>query len=153
MTAPSRPAVAVAVVGCGLMGSGIAEVMARAGRTVVVHEVDEAAAGRGRARIETSLGRAVRIGKLDESGRDEVLDRIAVGTDLDKRFVYVVGQDKAVAYRAVTLGPLVDGLRVVRNGLKPDEVVLVNGLQRVRPGSPVDAKIQAMEPASQERAQ
>ena len=76
----------------------------------------------------------------------------AVGTDLDKRFVYVVGENKAVAYRAVTLGPLVDGLRVVRNGLEPDEVVLVNGLQRVRPGVPVDAKLQPMEPASQERA-
>ena len=75
----------------------------------------------------------------------------AVGTDLDKRFVYVVGDDKAVAYRAVTLGPLVDGLRVVRNGLEPDEVVLVNGLQRVRPGVPVDAKLQPMEPAAQER--
>ena len=83
----------------------------------------------------------------------------AVGTDLDKRFVYVVGDDKAVAYRAVTLGPLVDGLRVVRNGLEPNELVLVNGLQRVRPGSPVDATLQPMEPpvlagaASQERAQ
>jgi multidrug efflux system membrane fusion protein len=77
----------------------------------------------------------------------------AVGTDLDKRFVYVIGEDRAVAYRAVTLGPLVDGLRVVRNGLEPDEVVLVNGLQRVRPGVPVDAKLQSMQPASQERAQ
>jgi multidrug efflux system membrane fusion protein len=77
----------------------------------------------------------------------------AVGTDLDKRFVYVVGADKAVAYRAVTLGPLVDGLRVVRNGVEPDEVVVVNGLQRVRPGVPVDATLRPMEPASQERAQ
>jgi 3-hydroxybutyryl-CoA dehydrogenase len=80
MTAPSRPA--VAVVGCGLMGSGIAEVLARAGRTVLVHEVDDAAAERGRARIETSLGRAVRNGKLDEDVRDQVLGRIEVGTDL-----------------------------------------------------------------------
>ena len=65
------------------MGSGIAEVMARAGRTVVVHEVDGPAAERGRARIEASLGRAVRSGKLDEAVRDEVLGRIEVGTDLD----------------------------------------------------------------------
>ena len=42
-----------------------------------------------------------------------------------------------VAYRPVTLGPIVDGLRVVRSGLQPDEVVLVNGLQRVRPGATV----------------
>jgi multidrug efflux system membrane fusion protein len=77
----------------------------------------------------------------------------AIGTDLDKRFVYVVGSDKTVAYRPVTLGPLVDGLRVVRSGLEPKDVVLVNGLQRVRPGAKVDAAIQPMEQASTERAQ
>jgi 3-hydroxybutyryl-CoA dehydrogenase len=99
MTAPSRPA--VAVVGCGLMGSGIAEVLARAGRTVLVHEVDEAAAERGRARIETSLGRAVRSGKLEEAVRDEVLARIELGTDLDaladaELVVEAASEDEAV---------------------------------------------------------
>jgi 3-hydroxybutyryl-CoA dehydrogenase len=73
----------VAVVGCGLMGSGIAEVLARAGRTVLVHEVDDAAAERGRERIGASLARAVRNGKLDEDVRDEVLERVVVGTDLE----------------------------------------------------------------------
>ena len=73
----------VAVVGCGLMGSGIAEVLARAGRTVLVHEVDEAAASRGRQRIEASLARAVRSGKLEEAAGQEVLERLTVGTDLD----------------------------------------------------------------------
>ena len=62
-----------------------------------------------------------------------VQDR-AVGTDLDKRFVLVVDGDKTVAVPAVTLGPLVDGLRVVRSGLAAGELVVVNGLQRVRPG-------------------
>jgi membrane fusion protein, multidrug efflux system len=66
----------------------------------------------------------------------------AVGTDLDKRFVYVVGKDQAIVYRPVTLGPLVDGLRVVRSGLEPEEVVVVNGLQRVRPGAKVKAVLQ-----------
>ena len=69
----------------------------------------------------------------------------AVGTDLDKRFVYVVGADQSIAYRPVTLGPIVDGLRVVRNGLQPDEVVLVNGLQRVRPGVKVNAALESMD--------
>ena len=69
----------------------------------------------------------------------------AIGTDLDKRFVYVVGDDQAIAYRPVTLGPIVDGLRVVRNGLQPQELVLVNGLQRVRPGAKVKAALQPME--------
>ncbi len=80
MTTSSSP---VAVVGCGLMGSGIAEVLARAGRSVLVHEVDDAAAARGRARVESSLSRAVRNGKLDEAVSAEVLDRITIGTDLD----------------------------------------------------------------------
>jgi RND family efflux transporter MFP subunit len=69
----------------------------------------------------------------------------AIGTDLDKRFVYVVDKDQSIAYRPVTLGPLVDGLRVVRNGLQPEEVVLVNGLQRVRPGAKVNAALTPMD--------
>ena len=80
MTTSSSP---VAVVGCGLMGSGIAEVLARAGRSVLVHEVDDAAAARGRTRVEGSLSRAVRNGKLEEAVGTEVLDRITFGTDLD----------------------------------------------------------------------
>jgi RND family efflux transporter MFP subunit len=69
----------------------------------------------------------------------------AVGTDLDKRFVFVVKADKTVEYRAVTLGPLVDGLRIVRTGLKPGDQIVVNGLQRVRPGVTVQPELVAME--------
>lgn len=61
----------------------------------------------------------------------------AIGTDQSKRFVLVVGVDNKALYRQVTLGPLVDNLRVVKQGLKPGEVVVVNGVQRVRPGEPV----------------
>ena len=67
-----------------------------------------------------------------------VQDR-AVGTDLDKRFVLVVGARQDVEYRAGDAGPMVDGLRVVRSGLDDGERVVVNGLQRVRPGVKVDA--------------
>ena len=73
----------VAVVGCGLMGSGIAEVFARAGRCVVVHEMDEAAARRGRGRIEASLSRATRSGKLTDAQTEQVLSRIRVGWELE----------------------------------------------------------------------
>lgn len=59
----------------------------------------------------------------------------AIGTDQDKKFVMVVGDDNKAAYRTVTLGPVVDGLRVVIAGLKPGERFIVNGLQRVRPGA------------------
>ena len=67
----------------------------------------------------------------------------AVGTDLDKRYVYVV-ENGAVEYREVQLGPIVDGLRVVRNGLIAGDVVVINGLQRVRPGTPVKAQLTEM---------
>jgi hypothetical protein len=55
----------------------------------------------------------------------------AVGTDQNKKFVMVVGADNKVEYREVTLGAHVDGLRIVTSGLKSDERVVVNGLQRV----------------------
>lgn len=73
----------VGVAGCGLMGSGIAEVSARAGCRVVVREVDDAALDAGRVRVEKSLGRAVSKGKLDEAARDETLARVAFTTFLD----------------------------------------------------------------------
>jgi multidrug efflux system membrane fusion protein len=69
----------------------------------------------------------------------------AVGTDLDKRFVYVVAADGTIKYRTVTLGPIVDGLRVVREGISAGDVVVVSGLQRVRPGSKVTPVLVAMD--------
>ena len=68
----------------------------------------------------------------------------AVGTDLDKRFVYVVKPDHTIEYRGVELGPLVNGLRVVRSGVNNGDLVVVNGLQRVRPGVKVEPVIVAM---------
>jgi 3-hydroxybutyryl-CoA dehydrogenase len=78
-TLPSR----VGVVGCGLMGSGIAEVAARSGRDVTVVEADAAAAERGLARIGASLATAVDRGKLAEADRDAALSRIQVTHDQD----------------------------------------------------------------------
>jgi 3-hydroxybutyryl-CoA dehydrogenase len=72
----------VGVIGGGLMGSGIAEVCARAGSDVIVHEVDPAAAEAALARVEKSLGRAVERDKLTPGDRDSILTRIVVTTDL-----------------------------------------------------------------------
>ncbi len=63
-----------------------------------------------------------------------LVDDRAIGTDLGRRFVFVVDGQGVVQYRPVETGQLVDGLRVVRNGLEAGDVVIVNGLQRVRPG-------------------
>jgi len=72
----------VGVIGGGLMGSGIAEVFARAGNSVVVHEIDAGAAAAAQTRIEASLAKAVDRGKLDATGRDQALANIQVSTDL-----------------------------------------------------------------------
>jgi multidrug efflux system membrane fusion protein len=66
-----------------------------------------------------------------------VINERAVGTDQNKKFVFVVGDDAKAAWREVSLGAAHDGLRVVNAGLKPGERIVVNGLQRVRPGATV----------------
>jgi multidrug efflux system membrane fusion protein len=84
--------------------------------------------------------------KLVGSAKHEanlVVDR-AVGTDQDRKFVLVLKPDSTIEYRSVQLGPLVDGLRVVTSGLKQGEPVVINGLQRVRPGMRVAASPAAM---------
>ena len=68
----------------------------------------------------------------------------AVGTDQDKRFVFVVDAENKATWREVKLGAAVDGLRVVTQGLKAGERIVVNGLQRVRPGATVAPQPVAM---------
>jgi 3-hydroxybutyryl-CoA dehydrogenase len=74
----------VGVVGSGVMGSGIAEVAARAGTAVVVVERDDELLERGRTRIESSLSRALERGKVSAEERDAVLGRIRGATDLSE---------------------------------------------------------------------
>ena len=63
-----------------------------------------------------------------------LVDDRAIGTDQSQKFVYVVDAANKVVYRPVKIGRLTDGLRIVLQGLQPGESVIVNGLQRVRPG-------------------
>jgi multidrug efflux system membrane fusion protein len=81
-----------------------------------------------------------------------VVNERAIGTDQNKKFVMVVGDDDKATYREVTLGAFVDGLRVVTDGLKPGERIIVSGLQRVRPGAPVAPQLVAMDGNPQRQA-
>jgi multidrug efflux system membrane fusion protein len=74
----------------------------------------------------------------------------AVGTDQDRRVVFVVDAQNKVAMKPVRLGPRIDGYRVVREGLSGDDTIVVNGLMRVRPGIQVEPKPTTL-PPSRER--
>jgi membrane fusion protein, multidrug efflux system len=83
-------------------------------------------------------GLFARVRLVGGEDRDSVLieDR-AVGTDLSKKFVLMLTADNRIEYRLVELGPEINGLRVVTHGLAPNELIVVNGLQHVRPGQTV----------------
>lgn len=91
-------------------------------------------------------GMYARVRTGDASAKTALLiDDKAVGTDQDKKFVMVVGADNKAVYRQVALGPIVDGLRVVRHGVARDERLVVNGLQRIRPNDSVTPTLVAMD--------
>ena len=77
-----------------------------------------------------------------------LLPDAAIATDQSRKIVFVVKDDNSVEARPVTLGPLDDGLRVIRDGLKPDDKVIVDGLQRARIGSKVTPKMADAKPAA-----
>jgi multidrug efflux system membrane fusion protein len=68
-----------------------------------------------------------------------LVDERAVGTDLSQKYVLLLTRTNTVAYQPVQLGPLVGGQRIVRSGLDAGDEIVVNGLERVRPGMPVSA--------------
>jgi len=70
----------------------------------------------------------------------------AIGTDLSQKFTFVVNDQNVVEYRAVQLGPVINGLRVIREGLKPEDWVIVKGIQRARTGTKVDPERQELFP-------
>ena len=83
-------------------------------------------------------GLFARVRLVGGENRDSVLieDR-AIGTDLSKKFVLVLAPDNRIEYRLIELGPEINGLRVVKQGLAPGDLIVVNGLQHVRPGQTV----------------
>lgn len=87
-------------------------------------------------RIVPGLFARIRV-PLSERYRALLVDERAIGTDQAQKFVLTVTETNTVAYRPVKLGPVSDGKRIVRAGLEPGDRIVVNGLQRVRPGMPV----------------
>jgi RND family efflux transporter MFP subunit len=73
--------------------------------------------------------------------RTLLISERAVGTDQSQKFVLALGENNTVVYRSVKLGAAVDGKRVVRDGLRAGDQIVVNGLQRVRPGMTVAPEV------------
>ena len=69
-----------------------------------------------------------------------LVDERAIGTDQSQKFVFALTPTNTVAYQPVLLGPQVEGQRVVRSGLQAGDEIVVNGLERVRPGMQVTAQ-------------
>jgi len=82
--------------------------------------------------------------RVSAGGKHSVLlvDESSIGTDQAQKFVLTLAKGNTVEYRKVTLGPVIDGKRIVRDGLQPGEKIVVNGLQRARPGSEVAPELQ-----------
>jgi RND family efflux transporter MFP subunit len=89
--------------------------------------------------LDTGMRARVRVPVSDPQKAIMLTER-AVGTDQGRKFVYVVNDQNVVERRDVKLGRLSDGLQVVRDGVKPEDWVIVNGIQRVRDGAKVDPK-------------
>jgi multidrug efflux system membrane fusion protein len=90
-------------------------------------------------------GLFARIKLVANDSYDAILiDERAVSNDLGKKFVLVLKPDDTLEYRAVTLGTRIDGLRVVEEGLRPADTIVVNGLQHVAAGAKVQATRIAM---------
>jgi 3-hydroxybutyryl-CoA dehydrogenase len=112
----------VGVVGCGLMGAGIAEVCARAGYQIIVHEVDDAALARGLGRLNQSMDTAVSRGKLSEA------DRAAAGTRLTGVTELVMLADCDLIIEAVTENRAAkqEIFRALDGACKPETILASN---------------------------
>ncbi|EEF58871.1 efflux transporter, RND family, MFP subunit [Pedosphaera parvula Ellin514] len=86
---------------------------------------------------------------LSERYSAPLIEERSIGTDQGQKFVLSLTSSNTVAYRAVKLGPLVDGKRIVRSGVQAGESIVVNGLQKVRPGAPVEPKEETATNASE----
>jgi multidrug efflux system membrane fusion protein len=90
----------------------------------------------------------VRMGEPKPENRIVISDR-AIGTDQDKRFVFVVDAENKVSYRQIKPGAPADGQRIIDSGLAAGDTIVVNGLQRIRPGATIAPQAEDKVAASQ----
>ena len=102
-------------------------------------------------RIVPGLFARIRV-PLSERHAALLVEERAIGTDQAQKFVLTLTSSNTVAYRQVQLGPVVGDRRVVRSGLQGNEEIVVNGLQRVRPGMPVAPQSELAETESRHLA-
>jgi RND family efflux transporter MFP subunit len=95
-------------------------------------------------RIVPGLFARIRV-PLSERHSVLLVSERAIGTDQAQKYVLTLTATNTVAYSAVKLGPAVDGKRIVRSGLHPGEKIIVNGMERIRPGMPVTPQEQVVD--------
>jgi RND family efflux transporter MFP subunit len=93
-------------------------------------------------RIVPGLFARIRV-PLSERRSTMLVSERAIGTDQAQKYVLTLTASNTVAYQAVTLGPEIDGQRIIRSGLSPGEKIIVNGMERIRPGMAVTPQEQA----------
>jgi 3-hydroxybutyryl-CoA dehydrogenase len=112
----------VGVIGCGIMGSGIVEVIARSGATVTYVEVSDDKVQRGRTAIERSTGKAVEKGKLSEEDRTGILERITGTTD----FAQVADSDLVIEAATEDLPTKIKVFEKLEELTRPDVILATN---------------------------
>ena len=119
--------------------SGMQQVLTAAGKDAVAFLAEDELPLSGQLDKQQAIPMSPLLGR-----KTTLKDALAMMIEADVQAGVVVDKDGKAEYRSVKLGPLDDGLRIVREGLKPGEKIVVNGLQRVRPGAPIAAQVVPM---------
>lgn len=110
---------------------------------------------RGRALFDNSsnlllpgMSVSVLMGVTSKQKKKQIaITERAIGTDQDRKFVYVVSPQNTAVYREVTIGQNIDGRRLITSGLKENDIVITEGLARIRPNMPVAPKVKPLKTA------
>lgn len=97
---------------------------------------------------------SVSLGLPSEKNAQQIaIAERAIGTDQDRKFVYVISEKSTAEYREVTLGPKIGNRRLITSGLKENDKVIIEGLARIRPNMPVAPKVKSLKTAQKSKKQ